>query len=91
MPPISGKWGFLFQTLRREHSKEMEKRARKVAEKYPNKVEVAKFDALSEEGDKYGVLLTPTTVVNETVVATGSVPSEKQLEEIIEKEIGGQA
>ena len=69
--------------------KEVEKRARKVAEKYPNKVEVAKFDALSEEGDKYGVLLTPTTVVNEKVVATGKVISEDELEKTIKEELGG--
>jgi thiol-disulfide isomerase/thioredoxin len=32
--------------------KEVTKRANKVAEKYPGKIEVTKFDALSAEGDK---------------------------------------
>jgi len=67
--------------------KEAEKRAKKVAEKYPGKIEVVKFEALSEEDNKYGVLLTPTTIVNEKVVSTGSILSEDALEEIIKKEI----
>jgi len=69
--------------------KEAEKRAIKVAEKYPGKVEVAKFGALSEEGDKYGVILTPTVVINDTVVAAGKVISEDELEKIKKKELGG--
>jgi len=67
--------------------KEVEKRAKKVAEKYSGKVEVTKFDALSEEGDKYGVMLTPTVVVNDVVVATGKVISEDELEKTIKKEL----
>ena len=67
--------------------KEVEKRARKVAEKYPGKVEVTKFDALAEEGDKYGVMLTPTVVINDRVVATGKVISEDELEKTIKKEL----
>ena len=68
--------------------KEVEKRAIKVAEKYPGKVEVAKFDALAEEGDKYGIMLTPTVVVNDKVVAVGKVISEDELEKLIKKELG---
>jgi len=67
--------------------KEVEKRAIKVAEKYPGKVEVAKFDALSEEGDKYGVMLTPTVVINEKVLATGKVISEDEIENSIKQEL----
>ncbi len=32
--------------------KDMERRTLNVAKKYPDRVNVAKFDALSEEGDK---------------------------------------
>ena len=69
--------------------KEIEKRAIKVAEKYSGQIEVAKFGALSEEGDKYGVILTPTVVINDTVVAVGKVISEDELEKLIKKELEG--
>ncbi len=71
--------------------KEVEKRAIKVAEKYPGKIEVAKFDALAEEGDKYGIMLTPTVVINDTVVSVGKVISEEELEKSIKKEMEGQS
>jgi len=67
--------------------KEVEKRAIKVAEKYPGKVEVAKYGAFSEEGDKYGIMLTPTVVINDKVVATGKVISEDEIEKLIKKEM----
>lgn len=68
--------------------KEVTKRTMKVAEKYPGKVEVTKFDALSAEGDKYGILMTPTIVINDRVVAIGKVPSEGDIEKMIKKEMG---
>ena len=67
--------------------KEVEKRASKVAEKYPGQVEVTKLDAISEEGQKYNILFTPAVVVNETVVASGEVISEGDLEKAIQKEL----
>ena len=67
--------------------KEVERRANNVAKKYPGKVEVAKFDALSEEGDKYGVMLTPTVVVNDKVVAVGKVIPEDEIDKAIKKEL----
>ena len=67
--------------------KEMERRARNVAEKYPGQVTVNKFDALSEEGDKYSVMLTPTVVANEKVIAVGKLISEDELENIVKKEL----
>jgi thiol-disulfide isomerase/thioredoxin len=68
--------------------KEVEKRANKVAEKYPGKVEVAKLDAISEEGQKYNILFTPAVVINDKVVASGEVISEGDLEKAIQKEMG---
>ena len=67
--------------------KEMERRAKNIAAKYPSKVVVAKFDALSEEGDKYGIMSTPTVVINNKVVAVGKVLSEDELEKAIKKEL----
>ena len=67
--------------------KETERRAKNVAAKYPGEVEVAKFDALSEEGDKYGIMLTPTVVINDKVVVVGKVLSEDELGKSIKKEL----
>lgn len=67
--------------------KEAEKRAKTVAEKYPGKIEVTKFDALADEGDQYGIMLTPSVVVNDRVVAAGKVISEEELEKLIQKEL----
>jgi protein-disulfide isomerase len=65
--------------------KEVEKRARKTAEKYPGKVNVTKFSAFDSEADKYGILMTPTVVVNDKVTAVGKVPSEDELDKMIGK------
>ena len=67
--------------------KEAERRAKNVATKYPGKVNVAKFDAFSEEADKYGIMLTPTMVINDKVVAVGKVISEEELDRSIKKEL----
>ena len=71
--------------------KEVEKRAIKVAERYAGHVEVAKFDAISEEGRKYGIMFTPAVVINDKVLATGKVISENELEKAIKKEMEGQS
>ncbi len=67
--------------------KEVTKRAVKVAEKYPGQIEVNKFDALSSEGDKYGIMMTPTIVINDKVVSVGKVPTEGDIEKMIQKEM----
>ena len=67
--------------------KEVEKRASKIAEKYAGKVEVAKFDAISEEGQKYNILFTPAVVINDKVVSSGEVISENDLEKAVQKEM----
>lgn len=69
--------------------KELTKRAQKVAAKYENQVQVTKYDALSDEGDKYGILLTPSIVIDEKLVATGKVISEEEIEKYVQKELGG--
>lgn len=68
--------------------KEVTKRASKVAEKYPGKVQVTKSDALSAEGDRYGIMITPTIVINDKVVSVGKVPSENDIENMIKEEMG---
>lgn len=70
--------------------KEVEKIATKVAERYPDQVEVAKLPAISDEGRKYSIMLTPSVVINNKVVATGKIVSEAELEKAIKKELGEQ-
>jgi thioredoxin family protein len=60
--------------------KELEKKARTAASNFPGQVEVTKYDALSEEGDKYGILLTPAIVMGDTAIATGKILSEAEIE-----------
>jgi len=67
--------------------KETERRARKVAENYPGEVEVVKLDALSDDSSRYGVMITPTVVINDKIVASGRVVTEAELEKIIKKEL----
>ena len=67
--------------------RELTKRANKVAGKYPGQIEVRHLAALSAEGDKYGIILTPTLVVNNKVVSVGKVLSEDDIEKIIIKEM----
>ena len=61
--------------------------ARRVQERIGEGVVVEKYSALSEEGDKYGVMMTPTVVVNDEIVVAGKLTSEKKLEDIIRSNI----
>ena len=67
--------------------KEVTKRAKQVAEKYPGEIEVTHLDALSDDGDKYGILMTPTIVINDKVVSVGKVPGEADIEKMIMQEM----
>ncbi|MFO7773394.1 MAG: thioredoxin family protein [Dehalococcoidia bacterium] len=67
--------------------KEVEKRANKVAGKYPGQVEVSKLDAISEEGQKYNVFFTPTVVIEDRVVSAGEVISESEMEKAVQREM----
>jgi hypothetical protein len=56
----------------------------KVAKKFPvGEVEVKKYESLSPEGKKAGILLTPTVIINEKVVSAGRSLSEKDYEKLI--------
>ena len=57
-----------------------------MAKKFPaGEVEVKKYEAISPEGQKYGVLLTPTVIINDKVIAAGRGLSEKDIEKYIRK------
>jgi len=62
--------------------------AEEVAAKYPGKAEVVRIPALSPEAQEQGVLLTPTVIIGEQVVVSGSVPDEGQIEDALKKEMG---
>ena len=61
-----------------------ERIARRIAERYPGRVVVRKFDVLSPEADRHGVLMTPTVVVDGEVVASGKGLSANRLEQLLE-------
>ncbi len=48
-------------------------------------MEIKKYEAISPEGKKYGVLLTPTVIVNDKVISAGRGISEKDIEKLIKK------
>jgi small redox-active disulfide protein 2 len=50
---------------------------------------VVHISAMSEEADKYDIMLTPAVVINEKVVLSGKVPTKEEFKMILQKEIGG--
>jgi protein-disulfide isomerase len=60
-----------------------EREALKAAEQFPGQVEVHKLDALGPEADAYGLIVTPTVVVNDVVVSSGRVMPARDLEKHI--------
>jgi len=69
--------------------KRVEQEALKAAAAFPGQVEVIKLDALGPEADKYGMMVTPTVVINDRVAATGKIVSAAQFVEYIKQELGG--
>jgi predicted DsbA family dithiol-disulfide isomerase len=50
-------------------------------------VVVRKYDALSDEADRHGVMMTPTVVVDGEVVATGKGLTANRLEQMLEQHL----
>jgi protein-disulfide isomerase len=69
--------------------KRAEQEARKAAERFAGQVEVVKLDALAPEAEKYGMIVTPTVVVNEQIVGSGKIVSAEQLAAVIKGILGG--
>jgi DNA-binding transcriptional MerR regulator len=67
-----------------------ERIARRIAERHPGRVVVRKHDILSPEADRHGVMMTPTVVVDGEVVASGKGLSANRLEQILERQLGGE-
>jgi len=67
-------------------------KAKKIAlemvEKYGPAVSLKELDAMEEEADAYGVLMTPTTIVNDIVLAVGRAPDPERTERLIREMLG---
>ena len=50
-------------------------------------VKVEKLNAMSEEGDKYGIMMTPTIVANDKVICVGKAISKNELEKVVRNEL----
>jgi len=64
-----------------------ERIARRIAERYAGRVVVRKYDILSPEADRYGVMMTPTVIVDDEVVACGKGLSANRLEQLLERHL----
>ncbi len=64
-----------------------ERIARRIAERHPGRVVVRKYDILSDEADRYGVMMTPTVIVDGEVVASGKGLSANRLEQLLERHL----
>jgi hypothetical protein len=67
--------------------KQVEKVAKKVAERYPEEVELVTFPVISDEARSYGIMLTPGVVINDRVFSSGKVISGLELENAVIKEL----
>jgi hypothetical protein len=64
-----------------------ERVARRVALKYPGRVFVRKYDVTSAEAAELGIVLSPTVLVNDELVAAGTGISEERLDEIVRQHL----
>jgi len=69
--------------------KRAEREARKAAEQFPGQVEVVKLDALGPEAEAYGLMVTPTVVIDDEIIGTGKVVPAEQLAAHIRRVLGG--
>ena len=67
--------------------KQVEKVAKKIAEKYPEEIELVAFPVISDEARSYGIMLTPGVVINDKVFSSGKMISELELENAVKKEL----
>lgn len=48
-------------------------------------IEVVKVDVFSEEAERLGIMITPTTVIEGKILKTGGVPSKDEVKRAIER------
>lgn len=56
-----------------------------IAEKYPGQIDIRTLDVLDPEADKFGIVMTPTVVVNNTIISTHRAPRLERLESLVKK------
>ena len=67
------------------------RRAQAVANRFPKgQVEVVEYGSASAEAERYGLVLTPTTVVNDTIVSVGKLIPAGRLFRLVQAEIDEQ-
>jgi hypothetical protein len=64
-----------------------ERIARRIADRHPGRVLVRKYDILSPEADRHGVMMTPTVIIDGDVVASGKGLSANRLEQMLERHL----
>lgn len=62
--------------------------ANALAEKYEG-LTVRVINVLDPEVDRYGVVMTPTVVVNGVIISVGKAPNPERLESLIQRQLGG--
>lgn len=67
--------------------KNLEKNLNEAVKELGFYAQVVAVSALSDEADKYDIMITPTVVINEKVVVKGRVPSKQELRKILEEEL----
>jgi hypothetical protein len=69
--------------------KRAEREAIAAAQRFGGQVEVVKVDALSDEAEAYGMVVTPGVVVDEELVSSGKIMRADELAALIEQKLGG--
>lgn len=68
--------------------KAAEKVVRSVVQEFEyDNVEVVKLDVFSEEAERLGIMMSPTTVIEGDILKIGSVPSKEEVKRAIERMI----
>lgn len=71
-----------------EQCRRAEAVANELAHKYDG-VTVRVISVLDEEADRYGIIMTPTVVVNGVIIAVRRVPNPERLEHLVRQKLGG--
>jgi len=69
--------------------KRAEREARKAARQFPGQIEVVKLGALGPEAEPYGLMVTPTVVIDDEIIGTGKVVPADRLADYIRGVLGG--
>lgn len=60
-----------------------------IEERFPGEIRVRIFDTNAPECASYGVVLPPTMVVDDFIVAAGALPRKDAVLKLVEQQVGG--